>query len=70
MYVFQLPAVLPAAGTVGGPPLPQNKHNFAAAPFPEDLRVVNLRCIRDPSQLKPTMDRMWAMYDAAHPKKK
>ena len=70
MYAFRLPAVLPPAGAAGGPPLPESRHNFAGIPFQEDIRVVNLRCIRDPSQLQPTMDRMWAMYEAAHPKKK
>lgn len=64
MYAFQLPTVLPPAGTLGGPPLPADYHNFAGMQFPGDFRLVLLACIRDPQQLQPTMDRMQATMQA------
>ena len=41
MYAFQLPAVIPAAGTPGGPPLPQDFHHFGGH-FCGDLRLLFL----------------------------
>jgi len=70
MYALQLPAVIPAAGTVGGPPLPAERHNFAGIPWPEDVRLVTLNCIRDPQQLQPTVDHMMEMYRAAATEKR
>ena len=61
MYAFRLPRVVPPAGTPGGPPLPENYHKFANAPFPGDIRLIWIQCIRDPTQLQPTWDRMMAM---------
>ena len=60
MYAFQLPRVIPSAGTPGGPPLPENYREFANASFPGDIRLMFLNCIRDPQQLQPTWDRMGA----------
>jgi 4-amino-4-deoxy-L-arabinose transferase-like glycosyltransferase len=60
MYAFQLPRVVPPAGTPGGPPLPENYRKFADLPFPGDVRLIWIKCIRDPSQLQPTWDRMAA----------
>ncbi len=60
MYAFQLPPVIPAAGTPGGPPLPANYRKFANLPFPGDVRLIWINCIRDPQQLQPTWDRMAA----------
>ena len=61
MYVFQLPAVLPAVGTPGGPPTAEEFHVFGMKmPGISDPRVVFLKCARDPSQLQPTMDKMMA----------
>jgi hypothetical protein len=61
MYAFELPGVIPPAGTPGGPPLPENyppvRHTLL---FPETLRLMFLNCIRDPQQLQPTWDRMIA----------
>ena len=62
MYAFELPAVIPAAGTPGGPPLPENYHKFANIPLPGDGRLMFLDSIRDPEQLQPTWDRMMAQY--------
>jgi len=64
MYVFQLPANIPAAGSDGGPPLPAAWHNFAGAPGLEDFRLMFLNCIRDPQQLQPTLDRIQATFQA------
>ena len=61
MYAFQLPRVIPAAGTPGGPPLPENYRKFANLSFPGDLRLIWINCIRDPQQLQPTWDRMAAV---------
>jgi 4-amino-4-deoxy-L-arabinose transferase-like glycosyltransferase len=60
MYAFQLPDVIPPAGTSGGPPLPENYRDFAGGPSSEDLRLMFLDCIRDPQQLQPTWDRLTA----------
>ena len=70
MYAFQLPTVIPAAGTSGGPPLPEGYQNFAGVSFPGDMRLVFLSCIRDPQQLQPTLDRIRAMMQAEMEKRK
>ena len=64
MYSFQLPTMVPPAGTLGGPPLPEEYHQLAGMPFPGDARLLWLNCIRDPQQLQPTMDRIQAMMQA------
>ena len=64
MYAFQLPTVFPAAGTPGGPPLPEEYHQFGGQTFPGDLRLLFLSCIRDPQQLQPTWDHMTATMQA------
>jgi 4-amino-4-deoxy-L-arabinose transferase-like glycosyltransferase len=61
MYAFQLPQTIPAAGTPGGPPPPENYHKFANTPFPGDARFIWINSIRDPTQLQPTWDRMMAL---------
>jgi hypothetical protein len=65
MYVFQLPDVLPAVGTPGGPPKVSEFHVFGM-PIPgySDARVIFLNCIRDPNQLQPTIDKMVAEFTA------
>jgi dolichyl-phosphate-mannose-protein mannosyltransferase len=68
MYAIQLPQTIPAAGAPGGPPLPEAYRYFGGAPF--DVRGIFAKCIRDPQQLQPTMDRMQASYQAAAQKKK
>jgi hypothetical protein len=70
MYAFQLPAVIPPAGTPGGPPLPEEYHQFGGQPIPGDLRLLFLNCIRDPQQLQPTWDRMTATMQAEMEKRK
>jgi len=70
MYAFQLPAVIPPAGTPGGPPLPEEYRQFGGQPFPGDLRLIFLNCIRDPQQLQPTWDRMTGTMQAEMEKRK
>jgi len=70
MYAFQLPTVVPPAGTLGGPPLPEEYHKLAGMPFPGDARLIWLNCIRDPQQLQPTMDRIQATMQAEMEKRK
>lgn len=70
MYAFQLPAVIPAAGSPDGPPLPQNYTYLGGMGLIGDPRTMFLNVIRDPNQLQPTMDRMMAMGAAAQKNKK
>jgi 4-amino-4-deoxy-L-arabinose transferase-like glycosyltransferase len=60
MYAFQLPSAVPAAGTPGGPPLPEDYRKFANQDSPGDLRLTFLNCIHDPQQLQPTWDQFMA----------
>jgi len=64
MYAFRLPPVIPAAGAPGGPPRPEAYRNLGGMPGGMDMVPVLLRCIRDPNQLKPTMDKMMADFRA------
>ncbi|MGB7847074.1 MAG: glycosyltransferase family 39 protein [Candidatus Acidiferrum sp.] len=57
MYAIQLPAIIPAAGQPGGPPLPAD-YRFFGGVREFDPRSLFLPCIRDPQQLQPTMDHM------------
>ena len=61
MYAVQLPAVIPAAGALGGPPLPQDYHFLGLGFNQEDIREIFGACIRDPAQLEPTFQRMMEM---------
>ncbi|MGO9940550.1 MAG: ArnT family glycosyltransferase [Terracidiphilus sp.] len=58
MYAFQLPRVIPPAGTPGGPPLPEDYRNFASIKFPGDIRLIWINCIHDPQLLQPSWDRL------------
>jgi hypothetical protein len=69
MYAIQLPQTIPAAGTAGGPPLPEAYRYFGGAPG-FDVRTIFANCIRDPQQLQSTMDRMQASFQAGAQKKK
>jgi hypothetical protein len=57
MYVVQLPANVPAAGGIGGPPLPADFRYFAGVTKNVDPREIFAKCIRDPEQLQPTLDK-------------
>jgi hypothetical protein len=69
MYALQLPQMIPAAGTPGGPPLPEAYRYLGGGVIGFDPQLIFLNCIRDPQQLQPTMDRMMAMGAAAQKKK-
>jgi hypothetical protein len=64
MYAFELPAVIPAAGTSGGPPLPADRRNIGGMPGNIDINLVFRACIRDPNQLQPTWDYFQAIFKA------
>jgi hypothetical protein len=56
MYAFHLPATIPAAGSLGGPPLPAGYRYFGGAPF--DLRRLSIRAISDPHQMPENLYTM------------
>jgi len=58
MYAFELPGVIPPAGTPGGPPSPENYRKFGGIPLPGDGRLMFLDSIRDPLELQPSWNRM------------
>jgi len=60
MYAVQLPAVLPPAGTPGGPPLPRDYHFLGGPLQDEDVRDLFGACINNPEQLQLTLERMMA----------
>jgi hypothetical protein len=64
MYAFRLPPVIPPVGAPGGPPRPEAYRYFGGMPGKMDMRAAFLRCIRDPNQLKPTVDKMMAEFRA------
>jgi hypothetical protein len=66
MYAFELPRLIPAAGTPGGPPLPEYYRKYANSSFPGDIRLMFLNCIHDPQQLQPTWDRLTAQEVEKH----
>lgn len=68
MYAIHLPAVIPAAGELAGPPLPADFHYFGGMNLGRDPRLMFLDCILDPRQLQPTMDWMLSLQPGA-PKK-
>ena len=69
MYAFQLPKVIPVAGSPDGPPLPQNYTYLGGMGLMGDPRTMFMNVIRDPNQLQPTLDRMMAMGAAAQKNK-
>src|SRR5215469_16812927 len=70
MYALELPASIPAAGSKGGPPLPQDYRTIGGGPPGFDPQQIFLVCIRDPQLLQPTMDRIMAMASSNSKKKK
>jgi len=70
MYAVELPASIPAAGSVGGPPLAENYRSIGGGPPGFDIKQIFLVCIRDPQQLQPTWNSMMAMAETYGKKKK
>jgi hypothetical protein len=64
MYAIELPAAIPPAGTTGGPPLPEQFRYLGGFPGVDPLQVFS-SCIRDPGQMKPTMDQIMERTKAA-----
>jgi hypothetical protein len=69
MYVVQLPANIPAAGEAGGPPLEANFRYFAGVSKEIDPREIFMKCIRDPEQLQPTLNKFAEQMQEAKKKK-
>jgi hypothetical protein len=70
MYAFRLPDLIPPAGEPGGPPLAQDHRYFGGMESQgTDFRTVLVNCIRDPQQLRPTMQRFQAGMSAQSKKK-
>ena len=63
MYAFQLPSVIPPAGTPGGPPLPENYRDFAGSTFFGDLRLMFLNCIHDPATAPADLGSLYGSGD-------
>jgi len=68
MYAIQLPPVIPAAGTPGGPPVAAD-YRYMGGVTTFDTRTMFLNFILDPQQLPPFMDKMQAQYEAQKKKK-
>jgi len=64
MYVFHLPQSIPAQGSPGGPPPPDQWRNLAGFPLKGDIRRMFLNCINDPNQMQPTFDSITAQFTA------
>jgi 4-amino-4-deoxy-L-arabinose transferase-like glycosyltransferase len=64
MYAVHLPKHIPAAGSLGGPPLPSAFREFAGAPF--DLRAFFLDLNRRPDKLPQAMEELQAKFAASN----
>ena len=62
MYAVQLPAIIPAAGEPGGPPLSSAYKYFGGMPAEVDARAIFWKCVENPTQLQPTFDAMMAQF--------
>jgi hypothetical protein len=69
MYAFQLPSMIPPVGDPAGPPPPETHRNIGGSPGP-DMRLIFIKCIRDPNQLQPTWDWMMEQYRKEMAKRK
>jgi hypothetical protein len=56
MYAFHLPAEIPAAGAVGGPPVESARRMFLGMPF--DFRAVTLQVLRTPETIPSVVKEM------------
>jgi hypothetical protein len=72
MYAVQLPAMIPAAGTPGGPPAANQAHMMLGM-FPREPRMMFQELMRDPdkmSDLMKEMQRYWQEQQAKAKQKK
>jgi len=72
MYAVQLPAMIPAAGTPGGPPAANQAHMMLEM-FPREPRMMFQELMRDPdkmSDLMKEMQRYWQEQQAKAKQKK
>jgi hypothetical protein len=60
MYAVQLPAPIPPAGTLGGPPPVEARWMFLRAPF--EMREFFQRIARRPEEIPAAMAEMQAVY--------
>ena len=70
MYAFQLPAVIPPAGSPGGPPAPADWRNIGGMPGEMDATAFFASMVRDPQQLQPTWDKFQKMFEEEARKRK
>jgi hypothetical protein len=68
MYAVQLPEIIPAAGQAGGPPLPAD-YRYIGGMGEFNILEIFLKCVRDPEQLQPTIDRFTEMGQDSRKKK-
>jgi 4-amino-4-deoxy-L-arabinose transferase-like glycosyltransferase len=64
MYAVHLPEHVPAAGSLGGPPLASTFREFAGAPF--DIRGFFLDLIHHPERLPQGMEEMQARFSSSN----
>ncbi len=70
MYAVRLPDIIPPAGQPGGPPLPADFRYIGGSPAEFEGLALFTKCIREPEQLEPTMERMMKMGEEEYRKKK
>jgi hypothetical protein len=68
MYAVQLPAVIPAAGTPGGPPATNFRILFQT--FPREPRIMFQELMRDPNRLPNVMREMMQTWQEEQAKRK
>ncbi len=70
MYAVRLPDTIPPAGQPGGPPLPADFRYIGGSPGEFGGLALFTKCIRDPQQLQPTMDRLMKIGEEEYRKNK
>ena len=70
MYAFQLPAVIPVAGSPGGPPNQADWRNIGGMPGEVDASTLFHSLVVDPQPLQPTWDRFQQYFQEEQQKRK
>ncbi len=70
MYAFQLPSIIPPAGSPGGPPQPANWRNIGGMPGEVDATAFFASLVHDPQQLQPTWDKFQKYFEEEAKKRK